>query len=164
MSLYHQILGISENLSDTEIKLKYRALCKKYHPDISDTESIDKMALINEAYSCLVKPKTTIENKKDEAVSSNPNNITKYKDQAYAFYKQGIKLFNEVKDYSKTFELYHNKETMENFYGKVLKALYYFNVVCVQFENCEWSNDALDKIRQLNRDRSFVKNIRNHLE
>jgi hypothetical protein len=59
--------------------------------------------------------------------------------------------------------MYHNKETIEDFKSKVLKALYYFNIVCVQFENCEWSDDSIDKIRQLNRDRSFIKNIRDYL-
>ena len=60
--------------------------------------------------------------------------------------------------------IYHNEETIEDFQNKVLKALYYFNIVCVQFENCEWSDDSLDKIRQLNRDRSFIRNVRDYLK
>jgi curved DNA-binding protein CbpA len=164
MSIYHQILGVSENASDLEIKSKYRDLCKKYHPDISDNESIDKMALINEAYSYLNKSKTiTIENESIRG-ENNKINVVRYKDQAYAFYKQGIKIFNEVKSYPRTFAMYHNNETVEDFQCKVLKALYYFNIVCVQFEKCEWSDDSIDKIRQLNRDRSFIKNIRDYLE
>jgi curved DNA-binding protein CbpA len=164
MSIYHQILGVSENASDTEIKIKYRDLCKKYHPDISDNESIDKMALINEAYSDLVKSKKKANENENTVFENNNSNVVKYKDQAYAFYKHGIKIFNEVKSYPRTFAMYHNKETIEDFQSKVLEALYYFNIVCVQFENCEWSDDSIDKIRQLNRDRSFIKNIRDYLE
>jgi curved DNA-binding protein CbpA len=164
MGIYHQILGVSENASNAEIKSKYRDLCKKYHPDISDNESIDKMAIINEAYSYLVKSKKSINENESIRYESNRTNVVKYKDQAYAFYKQGIKLFNEVKNYPRTFAMYHNEETIEDFLNKVLKALYYFNIVCVQFENCEWSDDSIDKIRQLNRDRSFIKNIRDHIK
>jgi curved DNA-binding protein CbpA len=164
MSIYHQILGVSENSSDTEIKTKYRELCKKYHPDISDTEAIDKMALINEAYSCLIKSKNITTENASKKCENDRTSVVRYKDQAYAFYKQGIKLFNVVKSYPRPFAMYHNKETIEDFHSKVLKALYYFNTVCVQFENCEWSDDSIDKIRQLNRDRSFIKNIRDHIK
>jgi DnaJ-class molecular chaperone len=90
MSIYHQILGVSENASDAEIKTKYHDLCKKYHPDISDNESIDKMALINEAYSYLVKSKKYANKNESIIFEGNNTNVVKYKDQAYAFYRQGI--------------------------------------------------------------------------
>lgn len=51
---YYSILGISFNASDEEIKRAYRALSKRWHPDINpglDTTSI--MQDINEAYFIL---------------------------------------------------------------------------------------------------------------
>lgn len=52
---YYHILGISSNASANEIKLAYKALAKKYHPD-KHNGSIDaeeKFKQINEAYQNL---------------------------------------------------------------------------------------------------------------
>ncbi len=51
----YQVLGVSENDSDEQIKNVYRDLCKKYHPDlrpegISKEQAESKMAEINAAY------------------------------------------------------------------------------------------------------------------
>ena len=92
MSIYHQILGIDENASAEEVKQSYRTLCKKYHPDLSNDESIRKMALINEAYDTLYKKNEKDIEKKDGNQKTASNVPTVYKDQAYAFYRKGITL------------------------------------------------------------------------
>ena len=48
---YYKILELDRNASDSEIKKKYRELCKKYHPDKGGDEN--KFKEINEAYSVL---------------------------------------------------------------------------------------------------------------
>ena len=53
---YYEILEVSENASEEVIKMAYKALCRKYHPDVySGDEKIanDMMSLINEAYDVL---------------------------------------------------------------------------------------------------------------
>lgn len=54
---YYDILGVSKNASDTEIKKRYRELMKEFHPDKlteSNKEVNDEKAkLLNEAYSVL---------------------------------------------------------------------------------------------------------------
>ena len=55
----YEVLGVSKNASDEEIKNAYRALARKYHPDnyvdnpLSDLAS-EKMKEINDAYDAIV--------------------------------------------------------------------------------------------------------------
>ena len=52
---YYQMLGLSRNASEDEIKKAYRKLALKYHPDHhpDDSESEDKFKEIGEAYAVL---------------------------------------------------------------------------------------------------------------
>ncbi|MGL5436366.1 MAG: J domain-containing protein [Lachnospiraceae bacterium] len=58
MKDYYQILGVTTQASDKEIKSAYRGLAKKYHPDaIKDSpELADKMYEIQAAYEVLGNP------------------------------------------------------------------------------------------------------------
>lgn len=56
----YDVLGVSRNASEDEIKSAYRALAKKYHPDKyanSDLADLanEKMQEINEAYDAIIK-------------------------------------------------------------------------------------------------------------
>lgn len=51
---YYDILGVKKDVSDAEIKKKYRKLVRQYHPDVSDDPDADnKIAEINNAYETL---------------------------------------------------------------------------------------------------------------
>lgn len=55
---YYEVLGISKGASDEEIKKAYRAMIKKYHPDLNkdDPNAEEKTKEINEAYEVLKDP------------------------------------------------------------------------------------------------------------
>lgn len=63
---YYQILGISRTATEEEIKIAYRNLAKKYHPDVSiDPEkhepNVEKFRDIAEAYAVLSNKSTRLE-------------------------------------------------------------------------------------------------------
>lgn len=56
---YYEILGLSENASQEEIKVAYRKRALEYHPDVNKSENAGKIfLLINNAYKVLSNPTT----------------------------------------------------------------------------------------------------------
>ena len=56
MEDYYFSLGVSRNASRKEIIRAYRALARKYHPDVNkeDSQAEEKMKKINAAYEVLI--------------------------------------------------------------------------------------------------------------
>ena len=54
----YKVLGLDRNASDEDVKRAYRALAKKYHPDLNpgDQEAARKMQQVNEAYDQIKNP------------------------------------------------------------------------------------------------------------
>ncbi|MCX7759038.1 MAG: molecular chaperone DnaJ [bacterium] len=58
MKDYYEVLGVSRNASEEEIKTAYRKLAKTYHPDVAENkeEAEKKFKEINEAFQVLSDP------------------------------------------------------------------------------------------------------------
>lgn len=55
---YYKIMGISEDASDKDIKMAYRKLARKYHPDVSkEPNAEEQFKEVGEAYETLRDPK-----------------------------------------------------------------------------------------------------------
>lgn len=85
---YYDILEVSPGASQETIKAAYRALCKKYHPDVcQDPNGQKKMKLINEAYEVLSDKNrrtsydSTLENGKKQKTESTAAESTGDREQ-----------------------------------------------------------------------------------
>ncbi|BAL80819.1 molecular chaperone DnaJ [Caldisericum exile] len=84
---YYEILGVSRNASQEEIKKKYRELVMKYHPDLhkDDPEAAKKMAEINEAYEVLSDPEKRAQYDKFGTVGPNVGGFERGYGPSYDF-------------------------------------------------------------------------------
>lgn len=54
---YYKIMGVNEDASDKDIKMAYRRLARKYHPDISkEPDAEERFKEMGEAYEVLKDP------------------------------------------------------------------------------------------------------------
>lgn len=74
---YYEILGLSSNATDDEIKTAYRTLCKKYHPDVNDASNAATFfRLIQEAYETLSKHTSRIAYDNSQKYQSTTSNVS----------------------------------------------------------------------------------------
>src|SRR6185437_6594279 len=53
---YYAVLGLPPSADDATIRLAYRRLARRYHPDIAGDENLHLMQTLNQAYQTLSDP------------------------------------------------------------------------------------------------------------
>ncbi|MBO8204757.1 DnaJ domain-containing protein [Prochlorococcus marinus] len=76
---YLQVLGLSSNFNETELKDAYRREAKKWHPDLNkdDIYAEERLQLINEAYAFLKGSKNNNSTKRKSSNSYSRNSASK---------------------------------------------------------------------------------------
>lgn len=96
---YYQILEVNRKSSDQDIKLNFRKLAKKYHPDMNkEPGAEEKFKDVNEAYAVLSNPEKR--KKYDRQVAKYGygfvNIESGLQDIKYEFNKSGSNVFNDI--------------------------------------------------------------------
>lgn len=127
MKNYYEILEVDKNASDEIIKVAYKALVKKYHPDLKEgnakINAEDKIKQINEAYDILSNPDKKYEydqnlinediSKEQYEIVLNENmNLKKelniYRNNIYHNYRQNNRYTKE--NYDTTYNTNYNND------------------------------------------------------
>jgi DnaJ-class molecular chaperone with C-terminal Zn finger domain len=170
VSDYH-ILGINETDDLPTIKAAYRRRVKELHPDLSSPEDALKnhylFISICQAYERIVSGLRATREIKIEgtAIKGAKANISVYSDQAYAFYKQGMKAFMAIHPSAwnidngsmlntqiagdDTKEQDEIKRRILELVKLFPKAYYYFSIVIHEYPESEWAFDAKDKMDKI---------------
>jgi len=88
---HYKILEVEEDASEEEIKLAYRRLAKKFHPDLNktDPEAKEKFIELHEAYDTLINP---VRRKIYDQAGYNPRNI----DLSDLFWRNNVRGFKDI--------------------------------------------------------------------
>ena len=109
---FYEILEIEKDASEQEIKLAYRRLAKKYHPDLNkdDPKAKDKFIEIKNAYDMLIDPR-----KREiyDQVGFDPKNV----DFSDIFRRNDYRGIREIlREIYGGYDTYYNKPPPEGMY------------------------------------------------
>ena len=165
-----QILGIDETDDLPGIKSAYRKRVKELHPDLSTVENAierhDLFTAVCKAYKRLSEGRIQPVDRREKVPKHlSGSGIVLHPDQAYAFYKQGMKAFMAIHPSQWNIDSGRMLNTkiagqddkeQEQIRDKVLelvklfpKAYYYFSIVAHEYPDSEWTYDAREKMGKI---------------
>lgn len=196
----YEILGITPTDDLSIIKKAYHKRALQLHPDLcNESERIRNhyiFAQVCTAYKRLSKNKSTAQKnvvKQSAKQTAGTNTIVVHKDQAYAYYKQGIVLFEKIHPSQWKTErkglistkIAGDDTTQKEIQAKIIKLVslfpksyYYFSIVVNEYPDSIWVQDSMEKMKlieeRMNRYKDIIKSFvswdefeghkRNHFE
>lgn len=118
---YYEVLGVSKNATDAEIKKAFRQLAMKYHPDVNKSPDAEaRFKEINEAYSVLIdKDKRNLYDQFGHGAVDGTWNAGENEtpnDSASSSYQNYDDVFNDP-DFFNAFNSYYSQQTGSDFNG-----------------------------------------------
>ena len=137
---------------------KLKRLLKKYHPDLCNNKSMEKIN--NEITIKLNNILNQTRTENSELIHSPENNcLLNTNSQSYEYYKLGIGYYKNIHPdqfYNMNIDRTYETKTFEEQFEILNKifisfniAEYYFNKVIKDYPNSEWTEDAKEKIKYL---------------
>ncbi len=175
-----QILGISPTDDISIIRGAYRKRVKESHPDVvKDNDSINNHLLfiqITKAYQRLISRCTKNGSEKPvvQSIEHDGKQLTRYKDPAYSFYREGMKYFMKIHPSEWKLESHRmlestipgnekDRDIIKNKVKEIFKtfpnAYYYFSIVANEYPDSRWSIDSRDKMRIIEERTNMYKKI-----
>lgn len=151
----YQVLGVSPDASDEEIKKAYRRLAKKYHPDLNpgDAAAAQKMQEVNAAYEQIKNPEKAQPNQGGygydpfggsygQRTYTQPDNEDRYQRAAYQYvqmgrYQEALNILSNAKE--KDARWYYISALANNGLGNQVTALEHIRkAVSMEPDNYEY--------------------------
>lgn len=151
----YQVLGVSPDASDEEIKKAYRRLAKKYHPDLNpgDAAAAQKMQEVNAAYEQIKNPEKAQPNQGGygydpfggfygQRTYTQPDNEDRYQRAAYQYvqmgrYQEALNILSNSRD--KDARWYYISALANNGLGNQVTALEHIRkAVSMEPDNYEY--------------------------
>jgi hypothetical protein len=167
----YQILGISEDSDLPAVKSAFRKRAKELHPDLSTLENAmarhDRFIEVCKAYRRLTDgcARPLRAEQKKSAIVVTHDEVVPHHDQAYVFYKQGMKFFMSIHPSqwnlgtARTLNTQiagRNSDEQEAIKQKIIelaklfpRAYYYFSIVIHEYPDSEWAYDSREKMGKI---------------